>query len=75
MSFFCPHCIKIFNNHRIVSPQAQEIIKKREIYAELDNPITWKEFKNAMNGMKNDKSPVANGVTVEAFKAMNATNL
>jgi hypothetical protein len=25
--------------------------------------------------MKNDKSPGANGVTAEAFKAMNATNL
>ncbi len=25
--------------------------------------------------MKNDKSPGADGVTVEAFKAMNATNL
>jgi hypothetical protein len=28
-----------------------------------------------VNGMKNDESPGANGVTVEAFKAMNATNL
>jgi hypothetical protein len=28
-----------------------------------------------VNGMKNDKSPGANGVTAEAFKAMNTTNL
>jgi hypothetical protein len=28
-----------------------------------------------VNGMKNDKSPGANRVTMEAFKAMNATNL
>jgi hypothetical protein len=58
-----------------VSPQALDFIKKRETYAELDNPITWEEFRNAMNGRKNDISPGANGVTMEAFKAMNATNL
>jgi hypothetical protein len=29
----------------------------------------------AVNGIKNDKSPGANGVTGEAFKAMNPTNL
>ncbi len=28
-----------------------------------------------VNGIKNDKSPGAHGVTVEAFKAMNTTNL
>ena len=28
MSVFCPHCIRIFNNHRIVSPEALEFIKK-----------------------------------------------
>ncbi len=44
-------------------------------YSKLDNPITWEEFKAAVNGMKNDKSPGANGVTAEAFKAMNTTNL
>jgi hypothetical protein len=44
-------------------------------YNELDNPITREEFKARVNGMKNDISPGANGVTAEAFKAMNATNL
>jgi hypothetical protein len=28
MSIFCPHCIRIFNNHRIVLPEAIEFIKK-----------------------------------------------
>jgi hypothetical protein len=75
MSIFHPHCIRIFNNHRIVSPEALDFIKKQETYAELDNSITWEEFKTAVNGMKNDKSPGANGVTTEASIAMNATNL
>ncbi len=56
-------------------PEALEFSKKRETYAELDNPITWEELKTAVNGMRNDKSPGANGVTAKAFKAMNATNL
>jgi hypothetical protein len=75
MSAFRPHCIKIFNNHRIVLAEALEFIKKQETFVELDNPITWEEFKAMVNGMKNGKSPGAHGVTVEAFKAMNATNL
>ncbi len=75
MGVFRPHCIRIFNNHRIVSPEALEFIKKQETYAELDNPITLEEFKAAVNGKMNDKSPGANEVTMEAFKAMNATNL
>jgi hypothetical protein len=75
MSVFCPHCIRIFNNHRIVLPVALDFIKKQETYAKLDNPMTWEELKTVVNVMKNDKSPGANGVTAEAFKAMNTTNL
>ncbi len=56
MSVFHPHCIRIFNNHRIVSPEALEFVK-RETYQELDNPITWEEFNSAVTGMNNDKSP------------------
>ncbi len=58
-----------------MSPKAPNFIKRRETYNELDNPITWEEFKAAVNAMKNDKSPGANGVTAQAFKAMNTTNL
>ncbi len=71
MSVFRPYCIRVFNNHRIESPEALEFITKRETYLELDNPITWEEFTTLVTGMKNDKSPGANGVTVEAIKAMN----
>jgi hypothetical protein len=40
MNVFQPHCIRIFNNQRIVSPEALEFIRKQEKYIELDNPIT-----------------------------------
>jgi hypothetical protein len=53
MSVFHLHCIRIFYNHRIVLPEALEFIKKQETYAELDNPITWEEFRAAVDGIKN----------------------
>jgi hypothetical protein len=75
MSVFQPHCIRIFNNSRIVSPKALNFITQHETYEQLDDPITWQEFMTAVNGMSNDKSPGANGVPAEAIKAMNRTNL
>jgi hypothetical protein len=75
MSVFHPHCIRIFNNHRIVSSEALDFVMRRETYQKLDNPITWEEFNSAVTGMKNNKSPGANGVSAEAFKAMDTENL
>ena len=43
MSVMEPHCIKIFNNHKEVSPQVLDYINQRQTSDELDNPITWKE--------------------------------
>ena len=74
MSIMEPHCIKIFNNHKQVSPQALEKINQRETTHELDNPIKWEEFERAVSGMHNDKSPGANKIPCEAFKAMDETN-
>ncbi|KAL7523370.1 hypothetical protein ACHAWF_001608 [Thalassiosira exigua] len=41
----------------------------------LQEPITRKELKKAVNELKNDKSPGLNGIPGEAFKAMNKANL
>ena len=75
MSIMEPHCQRVFNNHRLVHPQALELLKQREGFYKLDDPIRWKEFITAVNSLKNDKSPGLNGVPGEAFKAMNKTNL
>jgi hypothetical protein len=75
LTIFERHCIRILNNHRIVSSEALEFIRKTEISIEQNNPITWEEFKTMVAGMKNDKSPLANGAPAEAFNAMNADNL
>ena len=44
-----------------------ELIEQRAIMGELDAPFTWKEFSNAVNGLKNCKAPGLNGVPPEAF--------
>ena len=75
MSIFHPHFVRVYNNNRIVLPEALEFITKRDTYLKLDDPITWEEFKSAVKKMKNEKSPGANGVTTVAFKAINADNL
>ena len=54
MSVMLPHCQRMFNNHRLVSPQALEKISQRELIPTLDDPITWKEFKLAIRQMKNN---------------------
>jgi hypothetical protein len=75
MSIMHPHCMRVFNNHKIVSPQALDLLTQREQVTSLDNPITWKEFMKAITGLKNDKSPGLNGIPAEAFKAMDRANL
>ena len=51
-----------------------DLIDQRETESDLDRPITWKEFTKAINGLKNNKSPGANEIPAEAFKAMNNEN-
>ena len=70
-----PHCIRILNNHKIVSPKALEFAVQRERYKKLDNPMTWGELTKAVDGLKNNKAPGSNGVTGEAFKAMDTNNI
>ena len=74
MSVLQPHCEKLFNNIKPVSLTALDNIDQRNIETSLDDPITWKEFTRALNGLKNNKSPGANEVPAEAFKAMNNKN-
>jgi len=71
MSVMQAHCQKLFNNRKEVSPDALDHITQREVEPSLDDPITWKEFTRAINGLKNNKSPGENEIPAEAFKAMN----
>jgi hypothetical protein len=68
------HCEKLFNNKKQVSETALDLIDQRNTKHDLDDAITWKEFTTAINGLKNNKSPGANEIPAEAFKAMNSKN-
>ena len=75
MNVMLPHCQRMFNNHRPVSPSALEHMKQRNEISELGDPITKDEFTLAIRRLKNNKSPGANGIPAEAFKALDSTNL
>jgi hypothetical protein len=64
-----PHLNKVYNNKRPVDYTVLNLIEQRTIMEELDAPFTWKEFSNAVNGLK---TPGLNGVPPEAFKAMDS---
>ncbi len=70
-----PHCQKLFNNHKQVAPNALSNLKQRDEMSHLDGPITMDEVKKAISQLKNSKSPSANGIPAEAFKALNNVNL
>ena len=67
-----PHLNKVYNNKRPVDYTLLDLIEQCAIMEELDAPFTWKEFSNAVNGLKNCKAPGLNGVPPEAFKAMDS---
>jgi hypothetical protein len=74
MSVMLPHCHRIFNNHKAVSPQALLHMKQRPIIQSLDDDFSDTEIRTALRQMKNNKAPGANGIPIEALKAMNNTN-
>ncbi len=74
MSVMLPHCQRIFNNHKTVSPQALAHMKQQPIMQSLDNDFSDTEIRNALHQMKNDKAPGSNGVPIEALKAMYEKN-
>ena len=74
MSVMLPHCQRIFNNHKAVSPQALLHMKQRPIIQALDDDFSDIEIRTALRNMKNDKAPGSNGIPIEALKAMDETN-
>ncbi|KAL7527281.1 hypothetical protein ACHAXR_003829, partial [Thalassiosira sp. AJA248-18] len=67
MEVMQPHFQRVFNNHRPADLSALELIKQRSTMWSLNNPISWTEFDQAVNKLKNGKAPGLNGVPPEAF--------
>jgi hypothetical protein len=69
------HFTKVFNTVRPTYAEAATLIKQRETWNELGDPPTWKEFKQAVFRLKNDKAPGGYGVPANAFKCLDNRNL
>ena len=53
------HFTRVFNNKRNVDWSVLDEIEQRDIMHELDAYITWVEFDEALDGVKNNKAPGA----------------
>jgi hypothetical protein len=73
MSVFGPHFDRVYNNHRPVDLSILEEVPQRPTLHDIDSPITFEEVNNAINKLKSGKSPGLNGISPEAYKAMNGT--
>jgi hypothetical protein len=74
MSVFSPHLHKVYNTHRPTDPSILEHVSQRCTMWELDDPINWNEFSQAVRKLKNAKAAGLTGVPPEAFKAMQTAN-
>ena len=71
MSVFYPHFQRVFNNHQNVDLSMLDLVRQRQIIWDLNDPISWDEFDQTVNKLKNGKAAGLNGILSEAFKAMN----
>ena len=75
MEVFGPHFHNVFNNHRPTDPTVLEHVPQGGAMWELNDPISWEEFRRAVKKLKNGKAAGLTRVPAEAFKAMCKTNL
>ena len=71
---FRPHFHNVFNNHRSTDHTLEHVPQQRTMW-ELNDPITWEEFRRAVKKIKNGKAAGLTCVPAEAFKAMCNANL
>jgi hypothetical protein len=72
---FGPHFHNVFNNHRSTDHTVLEHVPQQRTMWELNDPITWEEFRCAVKKLKNGKAAGLICVPAEAFKAMCNANL
>ena len=75
MEVFGPHFHNVFNNHRTMDPTVLEHVLQQRTMWELNDPITWEEFRRAVKKLKNGKAMRLTGVLAEAFNVMCNANL
>ena len=71
ISIFGKHFASVYNNDRPVDFTVLDMIRQRNEFTHLDNPITFEEVDRAIKKLKSGKAAGLNGIPPEAFKAMN----
>ena len=69
-----PHFTRVFNNKRDVDWSVLSEIEQRAVMHELDALLTWIEFEEALDGVKNNKASGENGVPPDVIKALKGAN-
>jgi len=67
---FGTHFDKVLNNHRPEDRSVLDLLEQKPCMTPIDNPISFTEFKRAINKLKKVKAPGLNGIPPEAHKAM-----
>ena len=70
MSVFGAHFTNVLNNHRPVNYSVLDFLEQKPHITSIDNPITFSDFKRAINKLKKGKSPGLSGIPPKALKSM-----
>ena len=64
-----PHFQKVLNNNQPTDFRVIELIKQQKTMWHIDDPITWDEFNQVINGINSMKASAFNDMLPEAFKS------
>ena len=74
-SILSPHFKRVYTAHHPITWDAREEIHQRDILFQIDEPIEWDEFMQAICNLANEKSPGLNEVPPDAYKTLSNQNL
>ena len=65
-SILAPHFKRVYTAHIPITWDALDYINQRDIIFQIDKPIEWDEFMQAIRKLANEKSPGLNEVPPDA---------
>jgi len=68
MSVFGLHFTNVLNNHRPVDYSVLDLLEQKPCMTSIDNPITFSEFKKAINKLKKGSCLVLTGSPLKPSK-------
>ena len=74
-SILAPHFERVYTTHRPIAWDALDDTHQRDIISQIDGPIEWDEFMQAICKLGNEKSPGLNEVPQDTYKTLSDQNL